>query len=219
MLLDLELHDSFYAQCHASIKACVSCDKGRKQRRSYKEFVTSFPSPTSDCQQTEDWVKAQRKDNAVLWTTDEIAPEIIPDLSGMTLRDAIFLLENHGVMSPIKVEGRIITSQSIPPGKENSKRQSDLTEAWMILLKDILYKVSLQSTSGDMNIPISGVQFDSRKVEKGDLFVAVKGTQVDGHNYIKKRHRSRELWQSYANKHKHLLMVPQLSELLIAPGH
>jgi UDP-N-acetylmuramoyl-L-alanyl-D-glutamate--2,6-diaminopimelate ligase len=55
----------------------------------------------------------------------------------------------------------------------------------MILLKDILYKVSLQSTSGDMNIPISGVQFDSRKVEKGDLFVAVKGTQVDGHNYIK----------------------------------
>jgi UDP-N-acetylmuramoyl-L-alanyl-D-glutamate--2,6-diaminopimelate ligase len=36
-----------------------------------------------------------------------------------------------------------------------------------------------------MNIPISGVQFDSRKVEQGDLFVAVKGTQVDGHQYIK----------------------------------
>ena len=54
----------------------------------------------------------------------------------------------------------------------------------MILLKDILYKVSLQSTSGDMNIPIAGVQFDSRKVEKGDLFVAVKGTQVDGHDFI-----------------------------------
>lgn len=54
----------------------------------------------------------------------------------------------------------------------------------MILLKDILYKVSLQSASGDMNIPIMGVQFDSRKVEKGDLFVAVKGTQVDGHDYI-----------------------------------
>jgi UDP-N-acetylmuramoyl-L-alanyl-D-glutamate--2,6-diaminopimelate ligase len=55
----------------------------------------------------------------------------------------------------------------------------------MILLKDILYKVSLQATSGDMNIPVSEVQFDSRQVGKGDLFVAVKGTHVDGHDYIK----------------------------------
>jgi len=54
----------------------------------------------------------------------------------------------------------------------------------MILLKDILYKVSLQATFGDMNIPIRQVQFDSRKVEKGDLFVAVRGTQVDGHKFI-----------------------------------
>lgn len=54
----------------------------------------------------------------------------------------------------------------------------------MKLLKDILYKVSIQATSGDMNIPIEQVQFDSRKVGKGDLFVAVKGTQVDGHEYI-----------------------------------
>ncbi len=54
----------------------------------------------------------------------------------------------------------------------------------MKLLKDILYKVSIQASSGDMNIPIEQVQFDSRKVGKGDLFVAVKGTQVDGHEYI-----------------------------------
>jgi UDP-N-acetylmuramoyl-L-alanyl-D-glutamate--2,6-diaminopimelate ligase len=54
----------------------------------------------------------------------------------------------------------------------------------MKALKDILYKVSLISTQGDMNIDIGGIQFDSRKIREGDLFVAVKGTQTDGHQYI-----------------------------------
>lgn len=54
----------------------------------------------------------------------------------------------------------------------------------MMLLKDILYKVSLQATSGDMSISIKNIHFDSRKIATGDLFVAIKGTQVDGHEYI-----------------------------------
>ncbi|MEP3388557.1 MAG: UDP-N-acetylmuramoyl-L-alanyl-D-glutamate--2,6-diaminopimelate ligase [Reichenbachiella sp.] len=53
-----------------------------------------------------------------------------------------------------------------------------------MLLKDILYKVNLTSVAGDMGLEVTGVQFDSRKVKKGNLFVAVKGTQVDGHEYI-----------------------------------
>ena len=54
----------------------------------------------------------------------------------------------------------------------------------MIELKEILYRVSLTSTSGDMGISISGVSFDSRAVQPGSLFVAVAGTQSDGHAYI-----------------------------------
>ncbi len=56
----------------------------------------------------------------------------------------------------------------------------------MSLLRDILYKVSLIATAGDMNIQIGGIHFDSRLIESGDLFVAVKGTQTDGHNFIQK---------------------------------
>lgn len=54
----------------------------------------------------------------------------------------------------------------------------------MIRLSDILYKAPLISTSGDTHIEIKEMAFDSRKVTKGFLFVAVKGTQSDGHDFI-----------------------------------
>jgi len=54
----------------------------------------------------------------------------------------------------------------------------------MIALKDILYRVSLISTKGDMNAAIEGIHFDSRQIQKGFLFIAIKGTQTDGHQFI-----------------------------------
>ncbi len=56
----------------------------------------------------------------------------------------------------------------------------------MAELRDILYKVSLVSASGDMTKDIKSVCFDSRKAVKDSLFVAVSGTQVDGHDFIQK---------------------------------
>jgi UDP-N-acetylmuramoyl-L-alanyl-D-glutamate--2,6-diaminopimelate ligase len=54
------------------------------------------------------------------------------------------------------------------------------------LLSDILYKVKLLAVDGNTNLSISDVQIDSRKVQKGSLFVAVKGVAVDGHQFIQK---------------------------------
>lgn len=56
----------------------------------------------------------------------------------------------------------------------------------MAQLKDILYKVSLQSVSGNMETEVTQLAFDSRKVAEGTAFVAIKGTQVDGHEFIQK---------------------------------
>ncbi|HEY0742861.1 MAG TPA: UDP-N-acetylmuramoyl-L-alanyl-D-glutamate--2,6-diaminopimelate ligase [Chryseosolibacter sp.] len=53
-------------------------------------------------------------------------------------------------------------------------------------LKTILYKVSLTSSFGDMNVDVKGICFDSRKVQPGFLFAAVKGTLSDGHQFIPK---------------------------------
>ncbi|MEQ9442334.1 MAG: UDP-N-acetylmuramoyl-L-alanyl-D-glutamate--2,6-diaminopimelate ligase [Cyclobacteriaceae bacterium] len=51
-------------------------------------------------------------------------------------------------------------------------------------LKDILYHVSLRAVEGATDVPVAAVHFDSRKVEADSVFVAVSGTQVDGHQYI-----------------------------------
>jgi UDP-N-acetylmuramoyl-L-alanyl-D-glutamate--2,6-diaminopimelate ligase len=53
-------------------------------------------------------------------------------------------------------------------------------------LSDILYKVHITATKGSTAVDVSSVCIDSRKVEKGSLFVAVKGFGVDGHNFIGK---------------------------------
>ena len=56
----------------------------------------------------------------------------------------------------------------------------------MKVLNDILKSTKINKTIGNTEIPITGIIFDSRKVDLGCLFVAVKGTQVDGHQFIDK---------------------------------
>ena len=56
----------------------------------------------------------------------------------------------------------------------------------MITLKDILYKVSLEKVVGNTAVAFRELQFDSRKVGLDDVFIAIKGTQSDGHQFIKK---------------------------------
>ncbi|OQD43884.1 UDP-N-acetylmuramoyl-L-alanyl-D-glutamate--2,6-diaminopimelate ligase [Croceivirga radicis] len=56
----------------------------------------------------------------------------------------------------------------------------------MKLLKDILYGVGLNAVSGDTNVLINQVHFDSRQIGMDDVFVAIKGLQVDGHKFIAK---------------------------------
>ncbi len=54
----------------------------------------------------------------------------------------------------------------------------------MIELQDVLYKVALESVCGELQLQIESLAFDSRRVGPNSLFVAIKGEQSDGHQYI-----------------------------------
>lgn len=53
-------------------------------------------------------------------------------------------------------------------------------------LKDILYKVTINAVVGSTSVAVNKIEFDSRKIESNDVFVALVGTISDGHDYISK---------------------------------
>ena len=53
-----------------------------------------------------------------------------------------------------------------------------------MILQEILYKVAIRSVHGKLQVNVKDLQLDSRKVEKGSAFIAVKGTHMDGHQFI-----------------------------------
>ena len=55
-----------------------------------------------------------------------------------------------------------------------------------MILNDLLKDIKPISISGNADIEVTGINIDSRKIEKGHMFVAIKGTQTDGHAYIGK---------------------------------
>ena len=56
----------------------------------------------------------------------------------------------------------------------------------MIILRDILYKVAIEVVKGSTEMCINKIEFDSRKIQENDVFVAIRGTVSDGHEFIEK---------------------------------
>jgi len=56
----------------------------------------------------------------------------------------------------------------------------------VIILKEIIYKVAIEAVKGSTDIAINKMEFDSRNIGANDVFVAIRGTISDGHDYIEK---------------------------------
>ena len=54
----------------------------------------------------------------------------------------------------------------------------------MINLKEILWKVEIEAVNGSTDVAIEKMEFDSRKISENDVFIAIRGTISDGHDFI-----------------------------------
>ena len=54
-------------------------------------------------------------------------------------------------------------------------------------LSELLYGVAIKNVIGDIqSIEVNKVEFDSRKIQESDMFIAIKGVTVDGHDFVLK---------------------------------
>jgi UDP-N-acetylmuramoyl-L-alanyl-D-glutamate--2,6-diaminopimelate ligase len=68
----------------------------------------------------------------------------------------------------------------INPTRTNKREKQDMK------LNDLLKNIKPLNIVGNTDKDIKGINIDSRKIEQGHLFVAMKGTQTDGHKFIEK---------------------------------
>ena len=66
-------------------------------------------------QTEEEWVRSTRNGSGVNWKKAQASKELVPDVMGMTFRDAIFLLENSGLHVTYEGKGRVV-KQSLTAG-------------------------------------------------------------------------------------------------------
>jgi cell division protein FtsI (penicillin-binding protein 3) len=122
--LDMEMHPSMneYQQFLA--------DKIPFLKTGYKpDALAVYKSLGVKCETETDglWVGSKRSANNIELTEKTINDNLVPNVQGMGLKDAVYLLENYGLHVQVKGKGRV-RQQSINPGTNGAKGQTILIE-------------------------------------------------------------------------------------------
>jgi cell division protein FtsI (penicillin-binding protein 3) len=80
-----------------------------------RKVFQTLQLPYVDSMQQQLWVKAYNKDGKAVLKAQPLREKVMPNVKGMGLKDALYLLENMGVKVQVKGRGRIV-SQSVAPG-------------------------------------------------------------------------------------------------------
>jgi len=111
----LEMHEPLQQQTTYLAASPIPYSKHGKKHTIEKLF-SQLNIPVQSEAQDADWIMTQTGDSAVTISPRQIKKRLVPNVVGMGLRDAVFLLENQGLQ--VAVEGRgMVKSQSIKAGK------------------------------------------------------------------------------------------------------
>ncbi|MFC4872740.1 penicillin-binding protein [Negadavirga shengliensis] len=128
-----EIADKIHAQD-------LNLNDGKNNKKEHRPDPTEFPfikaGMTEELQMicnkfgisnhyngAEKWVKSTVSHRSIQWVSNPIETETVPDVSGLTLRDALYILENKGLRVNYSGKGRVV-SQSLPIGSAIKKNDS-----------------------------------------------------------------------------------------------
>ena len=120
--------DNIYSrdlQLHVAMEKKATLDPGvfptiRAGRQEELTMLCNELGVSNHTNTDEEWIKAVRNGNAVNWRKNTVIRGLVPDVQGMTLRDAIYLLEKNGLSVSHQGKGRV-QEQSLSPGTRISK--------------------------------------------------------------------------------------------------
>lgn len=123
-----EIADNIYArdlQLHTAMEKKAVLESGvfptiRAGKQDELTLLTNELGVSTHSTTEEEWVRAVRTGNAVTWKKNEIIRGLVPDVNGMTFRDALYVLEKSGLRVVYQGKGRV-AEQSLAPGSRFSK--------------------------------------------------------------------------------------------------
>jgi cell division protein FtsI (penicillin-binding protein 3) len=126
-----EIADNIYArdlELHTPMKDDFYVDQGvfpviRGGNLNDLQMICNYLGVSNHMEKESEWVRTRTFGNAVEWVPTDTRPDLVPNVEGMTLRDALYLLENEGLKVYYSGAGRVV-KQSQSPGTKALKGSS-----------------------------------------------------------------------------------------------
>ncbi|WPZ12367.1 penicillin-binding protein [Roseivirga spongicola] len=116
---NLEIHDSFTPEYTAANNGTFPVIRAGRLEE-LNELCNLLGISNHPNQEAGEWVRSAVNNNAITWRKNHEDTGLVPNVQGMTLRDAIYILENIGLKVSISGNGRV-KRQSLGPGVRASK--------------------------------------------------------------------------------------------------
>lgn len=123
--LNLELHDKFDGQRLAEEGTFPVVRAGKYDE--LNQILNTLGVSNHLEEENVEWVRAGIVSNSIGWKVNHSDSDLVPNVQGMTLRDALYILENKGMKVSVSGTGRVI-KQSVGPGNRISKGSTIIIE-------------------------------------------------------------------------------------------